>query len=106
MSAINQSILANDPVFIKRIRIIGAKSAVAVSNEAYGGTGQPTAAQHNKRIAYANAYLMDSERYAIQMAWGVASNPVITEDSADGDIEYTINSIWDAYAGVVPAVQE
>lgn len=104
MSAIDQAALARNDSFIDRVRILAAKAAIAVSSEAYGGQGQPTAAQHNLRIAYANKYLLDPEKQSIVMVWGVASNPAITSQSIDSDLEFTINSIWDAYSGVAPAV--
>ncbi len=103
MTALQSATLANNDDFIKRVRVLGCKAAVAVSSEPYGGEGQPTAAQHNLRISYANRFLLNSEAQAILLAWGVVSGGVITAESSDSDVEFTINSIFDAFAGVVPA---
>lgn len=54
---------------------------------------------HRRRTRLAREVLLKCDRLAKSMAPGVASNAAITTD--DNDIEFTVNSIWSAYAGVV-----
>jgi hypothetical protein len=99
MALSNSIILARSDDFVFRVRVLVCKAAIAIANEAYGGEGQPTAAQHNKRVAFATKVLGDPDAWSIRMAWGVVSNAVITDTSADSDLEFQIASMWNAYAG-------
>lgn len=103
MAFIDQAALARNEDFIKRVRVALCKACIAVCSEAYGGAGQPSAAQHNKRAEWGTATLRDPDPVAIQAAWGVTSNAAITAQSTDSDIEFQVNSMFDAYAGIVAA---
>lgn len=71
------------------------KSAIAVSNE------KPDTPGYATRVQWATQVLRDPAHYAARMAYGVAANPSIAVVSTDNDIEFTVNSIWNAYAGVL-----
>jgi hypothetical protein len=91
-----QYALANDPVFQQRVTIALVKSAVAVMAE------PPATEAHADRAAYAGKVLGTPEIEGMNMALGVVTNPAITVDSPDDAIEFTVNSMWNAYAGVIP----
>lgn len=81
--------------FIMQVMMAVIKSAIAVANE------DPATPGHAQRAHYAQAALANPESVARCMALGVASNPVISAESSDNDIEFTVNSIFNAYAGVI-----
>jgi len=95
-----QSELANSQAFVDRVKMAMVKCAISVANE------DPATAYHAARVRYAQAALANPESVARCMALGVASNAVISEQSSDGDIEFTVASTWNAYAGVVTEVAE
>ena len=81
-----------------RVRYFMIKAAIAVMAEA------ENAANHVDRMAYAMRCLTgqaDVTQYTI----GVATNSTIAakidavETVSDSDLEYTVNSLFDAYAG-------
>lgn len=90
-----QHALATDEEFIKRVKMAMVKSAIYIANEDTATAG------HAQRAQYAQAALANPESAARNMAYGVASNAVISAESSDSDIEFTINSVWNAYAGVI-----
>ncbi|MBK8772668.1 MAG: hypothetical protein IPM06_19885 [Rhizobiales bacterium] len=95
-----QAALAADPIFITRVGQAAIKSALAVLADTPTNTPEAIDA-HRKRAQLGREVLLDPMRLAASMARGVAANPVITADSIDSDIEFTVNSVWNAYAGVV-----
>jgi len=95
MSFAEQFDLAMTPTFVARVQAAMVKSAIAVSSE------NPETPAHVTRVQWATQVLRDPAHYATRMAFGVAANSVITADSPDDAIEYTVNSVWNAYAGVV-----
>lgn len=97
MTFAEQIELAEDGLFQARVRQATITAAIAVMAET------PTAetqAAHEKRTALALRIL--SEPTGTQRAWAyaVAANPAITAESSDGDLQWTVNSLWDAMAGV------
>lgn len=56
-----------------------------------------------KRAALAREVLLDSNRLARAFAPAVASNPGLGEVFTDSDLQYTLNTYWDAFAGIVKA---
>lgn len=99
MSLATAAALAVDDGFIARVQVAAVKAARDISGEAFGGDGQPTEAQHEKRAAWAYAVLHNPRHHAELLAWGVAAGGVITAESVDGDIEWTVNSLANDYAG-------
>jgi hypothetical protein len=95
-----QYALASDDAFIGKVMICVAKAAIAISGEVCGGSEQPSNAAHAKRAKWAMEALLPPRTMAEKMAVGVAANGTITIASEDADIEWTVSSIIDDYAGV------
>ena len=95
MSFAEQFNLAMTPAFIARVQAAMVKSAIAVSSE------DPETPAHATRVQWATQVLRDPTHYAARVAFGVTANPIITAESSDSDIEFTVNSVWNAYAGVI-----
>lgn len=93
MSFSTQYTLATDPTFIARVTIAMTKAAVAVASEA------STTANHGARATFAKNALHDPLGYAPKYALAVVSNGAISAESSDSDIEFTVNSMWDAFSG-------
>jgi hypothetical protein len=85
--------LANDPVFQQRVTMALTKVSIDVMAE------DRTTLHHDERTAYANQCLLQPEVHGMNMALGVATNPVITADSPDNDLEFVVISLFNAYAG-------
>jgi len=91
--------LGADKGFADRVRVAAVAAAVAVSTES---AKTPNGAA---RAMLARQVLMNPERWGRLMAEAVAVNPTIAGKQAvgepipDGDIEFTVSSLWDAYAG-------
>ena len=84
--------------FTERVAAAIAKAAVAVAAEA------PSQTERSRlRRALAVKVLENPEEYAVRFALAVATNAQITKASPDNDIEFTVNSMWDAVAGADPA---
>lgn len=92
--------LARWPKFIREVQAAMVTAAIAVGAEA--ADDPPTEAQRLRHALSANV-LRDPETWAPTFAWAVAANPAITFESNNGDIQFTVNSIWGAMAGVAPA---
>ncbi len=95
MSFLSQSNLIKDADFVARVTHAAIKSAVAVQAEAANTVG------HTKRTDFALQVLHSSQVYGPLMAQGVVTNVAITAASTDNDIEFTVNSLWNAFAGVI-----
>ena len=100
MTLTDQYTLASNEVFIGRVLMAAVTAAIAVGGEACGGTDQPTNGQHILRAAWAQRVLKDPLGEAYNLAMGVAANPAITAESTDNDIQFTVNSLINDYAGV------
>lgn len=77
-----------------------AKAAIDVLGELHGETGQPTDEAHAKRAMWASDTLRNPKMMAERIAVGVAAGGVITAVSSDSDLQWTVNSLIDDYAGV------
>ena len=99
MTLTDQYTLASNEVFIGRVLMAAVAAAIAVGSEACGGTDQPTNDQHILRAAWAQRVLKDPLGEAYNLAMGVAANPAITAESTDNDIQFTVNSLINDYAG-------
>lgn len=95
MAFLDQYQLATDPVFISRVEIALAKSAVAVNSE------DPTTVGHPVRVAYSKRVLDAPASAATAAAIAVVTNGAITPESPDDAIEFTLNSMFNALAGYV-----
>lgn len=97
MAFADQATLAKDLAFQDRIRVAITTAAsnvlgedkAAMSDQAYG-----------KRQHLAYEVLHNSGGYTERFAWAVVANPAITAVSTDGDLEFTVSSLWDDLSGV------
>jgi hypothetical protein len=94
MNFLDQIQLAADENVIQRVQQALIKSALAVAAEDAG------AAKHAERRIFAERVLHEPQRWARLVVLGVVTNPAISAKSSDDDIEFTVNSMWDAYAGI------
>lgn len=90
--------LATWPPFMRRIRAAVAKAAVDIGAELAAETPR----SQIRRSLSVNVFA-SLDDYTARFALAVARNPVITNDSSDSDIEFTVNSVWDVIAGAPPA---
>jgi hypothetical protein len=88
--------LATTPEFRKRVQSALQLAGVEVAAEAIG----PYPNAYAKRQAFANYVLKANENLAFQYSLAVATNPVIVLESPDDAIQFTVNSMWDAFSGV------
>lgn len=91
--------LAGYPPFVDRVKAAMVKSAVSIGEE----SADVTTDWRRLRRALSVNVLTNPDAYAPRFALAVATNAVITKDSVDGDIEFTVNSVWDSIAGAGPA---
>lgn len=107
MAFTDQYALGHDATFIGRVAVAMCKAAAAVQAEdpatAVGPpafTGAP-AALHAQRSKLAQQALTDQDTWAGRFAMAVAADPGtagITAASADDDILFTVNSLWNTFA--------
>ena len=92
--------IAGHPHFIRRTQAAIVKSAISIGNEA---TDPANPQRSTSRHALAINVLNDPQAYSTRFAYALAANAARTLDSADGDLEWTVASVWDALAGIAPA---
>lgn len=97
MSLADSAALARFPPFRDRVTVamMTAAKDVAAETVSDGET-------YRLRRALAVNVLLDPDAHAARFAWAVVTNPVITFDSPDDAIQYTINSLWNGIAGAPP----
>ena len=83
-----------DAANIAKVRQLLCKAALAIAAE------DPTPANHDLRSAYAFAVLGNPEAAAAIAVFAVATNPGLTATPTDNDLEFTVNSMVNAFAGV------
>lgn len=96
MSLLDQAQLAQYEGFRDRVLLAAVQAAVNVASEAPSGDSR----KDSLRATLATNVLNDPEGYRDRFAWGVAQNVAVTFTSNDGDIQFTVNSLWDGIAGV------
>lgn len=88
--------LGADPTWRARCQTAGLQAATNVMSE------EDTTPGHDVRAAWANKVLLNPSLQSPAIAFGVAAQPGITgPDATDQDILFTINSMVDAWAGVI-----
>lgn len=88
--------LGADPTFRARCQVGALQAATNVMSEDDATLG------HAERSAYANRVLLNPSLESAAISFGVAAQPGITgPEATDQDLLFTINSLWDAWAGVV-----
>lgn len=81
----------------KRVVAAVAKAAMDVIYE------DPGTANHANRLIWANNAMQNTASSAEKMMWGIAQNATISADpdnATDNDIQFVVNSLIDAIAGV------
>lgn len=94
MAILDSITLAADDVFQKKITHLVVKAAHAIMNEDSG------TANHAARVTLAKQALAAPEVLGKRFAYGVVTNGAITAASTDSDLEFTVNSLWNSYAGI------
>lgn len=94
MALTDQTDLAMYPPFIRKVTGAMLKAAIAVGAEEFDGTQYKLA-----RRALVTKVLEDAPLWGSRFSYGVVANVAITVTSTDSDIEFTVNSIWDAMSG-------
>lgn len=89
--------LAGDEGFRSRVRAAMYVAARDVGAEA-GDTDR-----HFLRRGFAAQVSQSGDELVDGFAWLTAANPAIRENSSDNDIQFTVNSVWDAACGAGPA---
>lgn len=94
MTLLSQAQLATSADFISRVTQAAITSAKDVMAEAANVNG------HELRVQLAQQILRSSQVFGSLIAQGVVTNVAITALSTDSDIQFTVNSLFNAYAGV------
>lgn len=94
MALIDVADLASWPPFVRRVTAASVVAAVDVGAEAFDGSNYRL-----QRRALVKHVLEDPMLWGGRFAFAVARNPAINVASTDGDIQFTVNSVWDAMAG-------
>lgn len=95
MSFVTADNLAHDSIFLQKVRVAITTAAVAVQAE------DPGTANHTNRTNYAKLVLNSPDAYLQPFSNAAVANVAISAASTDSDIQFTINSIWNAMAGMV-----
>lgn len=97
MAFTDQATLAKDTTFQDRVRVAIVTSATQALGEAKGSMSDQV---YGKRQYLAYEILSNSGGFTERFSWAVAANPAITSGSNDGDIQFTVDSVFSDMAGV------
>ncbi len=89
----DQYALGQDDEFRSRVQQAALTAAIQVAAET------ADTANHYNRVRLAKRVLEQPTMYRELFAYSVATNVVIDGSSSDSDIQFTVNSLWDAFAG-------
>jgi len=92
MTFLEQASLAGEPNFLLRVRQASVAAAVQIQAE------DPGATSHTARIAFAQLVLNGTPDVIPRVALAVVTNVSITPQSTDSDLQFTVNSLWNAFA--------
>lgn len=98
MSLLSAGQLAQSGEFIAKVRVAMSVAAKAVAAEA-----ETNFIAYQKRHDFAVALLNYPESKLTAFCYAVVANPAIDAQSDDGAIEFTVNSVFDSFAGVKPS---
>lgn len=87
-------LLAIDDTFKQQVTMASQKTAAAVAAE------DPSNTYHDQRQAFGTQCMRNPVTMGATVAFSVAAQPGITTGATDGDIEFTVNALWNALAGV------
>lgn len=94
MNFLDMATLATDSELRTRINVALVIAAKAIAAE---GTDR------SARRILAHNILDQPMAYLDRFTWAIVTNPAITAESSDSDIQYTVNSVWNSIAGDDPA---
>jgi hypothetical protein len=106
ITAYNDAV-SGDQIFQRRVTIAMLKAAAAVQAETIVGLSLPagyvgtTQTLHDLRAKLAQACLLDPDRFGRFFVLAVASDPgsaTVGPASPDSDLQFTVNSLWNAFA--------
>jgi hypothetical protein len=97
MTLDEQRTFANSAVWQDKVRQLAVKAAIAVAAE------DDQTAGHAKRVALATKVTNDPDAWKKAFAVAAATNVALSSSPSDNDLEFTINSHWDAMAGAAEA---
>lgn len=100
MTFLEQVTRAENGEFQMQVRQAAVTRAIEIMDIAPDNTPEDIELQR-KRALLAREVLLDANRMARAFAPAVASNPGLGETFTDGDLQYTLNTYWDAFAGIV-----
>lgn len=86
--------LGSDPVWRARCQTAILQSSTDVMAE------DPATVGHAERLAFANKVLLNPSLQSAAVSFGIASQPGITAEATDSDIQFTCNAMFNAWAGV------
>lgn len=89
--------LAVNPSFVRRVTVAMVTAAIAVAQEAQEPS--PGTDYWRLRRALSVNVLQDPDAWAPKFSWAVAVNTVVTAESSDSDVQWTVNSVWASMAG-------
>jgi hypothetical protein len=93
----DQYALANDAAFQQRVRVAVMTAAVNVMTEEPGS--HPVV--NDKRAVYATKVVSDGcSSELVPYCYAVVTNAVIVSGSSDSDIQFQVNAVFNAMAGV------
>jgi hypothetical protein len=95
MALIDGLALMRSAEFTGRTKVAVVKAALSVLAEDSG------TANHAERAAFAARVLQQPDHYTDVLLAGVVTNATVAssgEETTDNDLEFTVSSIWDAYA--------
>ena len=93
-----QTEIATDPRFVKKVQQAGLDAAIEVSGEA--SSGDPL--RDTARLSFATRLIHDPQNYVRVMAYSVATDPRMDSSYADSTVKTVILDLWDAFAGINP----
>ncbi len=97
MALLDQAALAANADFRSRVRAAAMVAALDVQGETPLNHGEVD----EKRQGFAQQVLADGCLAKLDaFVWAVVVNPAITGASLDGDIQFTVNSVWSDLSGI------
>ena len=101
MAYTDQATLAADATFRSRVRVAMITAGVQIAAEAKGA--QDSTVYQKRQALVADVLPGGGAAMLDAFTWAVTSNAAIVTGSADGDIQFQVNSVWNALAGIFAA---
>jgi hypothetical protein len=97
MALLDQYNLAQGAEFRSRVAMAMVVAAKDVQGEAQGALSVD---HYRKRQSLARSVILGPAQYVDRFVWLCATNTGLLGTPSDGDIQFTVNSMWDDAAGV------